>query len=81
MIGVDYAEFLAEPQAVMAGLAAELGVAWDVELPAALPYSKTTYSRPSPDKWRRLEAQIEAVWPIVEAADAKAAAFLESVRR
>lgn len=81
VIGVDYGEFLADPQATMVGLAGALGLEWDAQLPVALPYSKTTYSRPAPDKWRRLEAQIESVRPIVETAEARALAFLEKVRR
>jgi len=80
LLAADYGELLADPQATMRRLARGLGVEWDAELPASLPYSKTTYSRPSPDKWRRLEAQIEAVWPIVEAADSRARAFLERAR-
>ena len=81
VIGIDYADFLAEPHATTVRLASQLGLEWDVELPATLPYSKTTYSKPSPDKWRRLEAPIESVWPTVEAADERARAFLEDVRR
>ena len=38
--------------------------------------SKVTVSRPDPDKWRRLEREIEAVMPIVEAAEIRARAFL-----
>lgn len=81
VIGLDYGEFLADPQATIVALSASLDLQWDAQLPAALPLSKTTYSRPSPDKWRRLEAQIESVGPIVAAADTKARAFLEQVRR
>lgn len=81
VIGADYGELLADPQATMAHLSKELGLEWDTQLPPTLPYSKTTYSRPSPGKWRRLEAQIEGVMPIVEAADTCARAFLARVRR
>lgn len=81
VIGIDYAEFLADPQRTMADLAGHLGLEWDLQLPPTLPYSKTTYSRPAPDKWRRLEGPIAAVWPAVEAADARARAFLDEVRR
>lgn len=81
VIGADYGEFLADPQATMVRLTQSLGLEWDAKLPATLPFSKTTYSRPSPDKWRRLEVPIESVWPIVEAADGRARAFLSKVRR
>lgn len=80
VVGLDYAELLADPQPTMVRLAKALGLEWDRQLPAALPYSKTTYSRPSPDKWRRLESPITAVRPIVEAADERARAFLDKVR-
>lgn len=80
VIGADYGEFLADPQAGMVALTRSLELGWDSQLPATLPFSKTTFSRPAPDKWRRLERQIEAVWPIVEAADARARAFLDKLR-
>ena len=81
VIGIDYSEFLADPQRTMAALAGHLGLQWDLQLPQALPYSKTTFSRPAPDKWRRLEGPIAVVWPAVETADARARAFLDEVRR
>jgi len=81
VIGIDYSEFLADPQGTMSALAGYLGLEWDLQLPKSLPYSKTTFSRPAPDKWRRLESHINAVWPTVEAADVRARAFLEEVRR
>src|SRR5215213_5482517 len=47
VIGIDYSEFLADPQRTMAALAGHLGLQWDLQLPQALPYSKTTFSRPA----------------------------------
>ncbi len=67
-----YADFLAEPQATMERLAAFLGLGWDRRLGPRLPLSVTTVSAPRPDKWRAMEGAIEGVWPIVEAADARA---------
>lgn len=80
-IAMDYADFLADPQSSMRSLAKSLGLGWDVDLPATLPFSKTTFTRPSADKWRRFEAEIERVVPILAAADGKARAFLERNRR
>ena len=77
---LDYAEFLAEPQAAMESLAPALGLAWDRRLDGALPLSRTTLSQPAPDKWRRYEAAIEAMRPIVDPADARARAFLAKRR-
>ena len=72
-----YADFLAEPQPIVERLAGSLGLGWDRPLGPTLPLSVTTVSAPRPDKWRAIEGAIEAVWPIVERADAKARAFLQ----
>jgi len=71
---VAYDAFLADPSATIGGLAGWLDLGWDAPIDQ-LPFSKTTVSVPSADKWRRFERQIEAVWPIVAAADARARAF------
>jgi hypothetical protein len=77
---ITNAEFVASPQATIEGLASSLGVDWDRNLSGALPLSKTTVSKPQPDKWRRLEREIEEVMPIVADADERARAFLERSR-
>jgi hypothetical protein len=74
---VAYADFLAAPQAVVARLAAALGLGWDRVLGPRLPLSVTTVSAPRADKWRAIESVIEGVWPRVEAADARARDFLQ----
>ena len=75
---VDHGQFLGEPGAVVEALARSLDLGWDRQLGAELPLSKTTVSKPWPDKWRRLEPAINEVWPIVEAADARARAFVDA---
>lgn len=77
---VDYATFLASPQQETQRLAAAVGLSWDRALGDALPLSKTTVSKPSRDKWRRIEPIIDSIWPIVERADARARRFLEGKR-
>lgn len=77
---IDYGAFLASPQAEIERVAAGLGLGWDRQLGDALPLSKTTVSRPDPQKWRRMEKEIQSVMPIVERADARARAFLERRR-
>jgi hypothetical protein len=72
---IDYDGFLADPPATIERLADRLDLAWDQPLGAELPLSVTTVSRPAADKWRRHEAAIESIWPIVEAADTRARAF------
>lgn len=77
---VDHGEFLSGPQRAMESLAGALGLGWDRPLSGELPLSRTTLSRPARDKWRRFEQAIELVRPIVERADARARAFLESLK-
>jgi hypothetical protein len=72
---IRYGDFLADPDGVVGRLAASVGIGWDRQLGSDLPASKTTVSRPAPDKWRRWEAEIQAVMPIVAEADAKARQF------
>jgi hypothetical protein len=74
------ADFLAAPQAVTEALARSLDLNWDRALGQQLPLSKTTVSQPRPDKWRRLEAMIEQVMPIVALADGRARALVETFR-
>jgi hypothetical protein len=80
VVGVSYSDFLAAPQETVAGLCDALGLSWDRTLSDSLPLSPTVVTAPSSDKWRRDEAAIEAVWPIVEAADARARAALARYR-
>jgi hypothetical protein len=73
---VEYSTFLTSPQSTVEKLAASLGLQWDRELGSTLPLSKVTVSPPDPQKWRRLESQIERVLPIVAQADERARAFV-----
>ena len=77
--GATYAELLRDPQALLKRLTSFAGLEWDRQLPQQLPPSKTTVSRPGPDKWRRFGDAIEAVMPIVERADSRARALLASL--
>ena len=76
---IVYNELVDEPQGVVSPLAQSLGLDWDRTLGTQLPLSKTTVSRPDKEKWRLIEPVIEAVWPMVEKADAKARAFVDSL--
>jgi LPS sulfotransferase NodH len=73
---LSYESLRASPQAVIEPLADSLGLKWDRQLGPRLPLSKTTVSRPRPDKWRRLESVVEAVLPIVAPAEARVRAFV-----
>jgi len=70
-------DLLANPQTAVEKLARSLDLGWDRQLGSELPLSKTTVSRPDPEKWRQLTHLIEPVMPIVESADARARVFLE----
>jgi hypothetical protein len=72
---IRYEQFIAAPQAQVERLAAELGLGWDRTL-ASLPNARHTVTPPDPDKWRKHEAAIERVFPLVEAALARAERFL-----
>jgi hypothetical protein len=56
-----YDAFVADPQAVVRRLAAALDLDWDQTLGSEVPLSSHTVSRPEPGKWRKREAEIEAV--------------------
>lgn len=75
---IEYGALLASPQTEAQRLANGVGLKWDRPLGQTLPLSKTTVSRPDKDKWRRLESAIQSVLPIVEAAEKRARAFLET---
>jgi hypothetical protein len=76
---VRHSDFVAAPDEQMERLSKSLAVGWDRALGKTLPLSAFTVSRPDPDKWRRLESEIESVMPIVAEADSRAQAFVASV--
>jgi len=61
---VAYEALLADPDAQLERLAAELGIAFDRPAPAVLPRSAVTLGRPVADKWRR---NADALAPHLEA--------------
>lgn len=73
---IRQADFLAEPEARISALAQSVGLDWDRKIPQNLPLSKSTISLPRPEKWRRLEREIEDVLPIVADTDARAEEFV-----
>lgn len=72
---VRYEALVADPQAQVARLCAWLELDWDMEL-RQLPLSRFTVSAPQPGKWRRNEAQIRRVLPLVEGIQARVEALL-----
>lgn len=80
IVSTDYADIVATPQHSVATLCAGLGIGWDVALGDSLPLSPTVVSQPKPDKWRDNAVEIERVWPIVAAVDARARAALRRYR-
>jgi sulfotransferase family protein len=60
---VRYDRFIDRPAATLDALCRSLGLEWDERPIQGLPLARHTLSPPSPDKWRRHQAAIEAVWP------------------
>jgi hypothetical protein len=77
---VRYHEFLARPQAEAERIAASAGFGWDLVLDA-LPLSKTTLTRPDPDKWRKHEAAINRVLPGLQPTIERAERYFDAASR
>jgi LPS sulfotransferase NodH len=73
---VSFDALIADPRPVIAALCASLGLGWDRPLASPLPLSPSVVSAPRSGKWRRNEAAIERVWPIVAAEAERAADFV-----
>ena len=77
---VHYSSVVDSPGATIDALARSLDLEWDQQLGDQLPLSRTTVSRPSPDKWRQIEPVIDSIWPVIADTDSKARAFADSLR-
>lgn len=77
---LSYADLLAAPQQTVAAVCAAFDLDWDQHLCADLPLSPTVITAPALDKWRRDEAVIAELSPIVAEADARAQAALAAWR-
>lgn len=75
-IAIDYARLLADPRAEVARLCAWAGLGWDRPLGSELPLSRSTTSRPDPDKWRRHANVIEPRLSALEPTQARIAKVL-----
>ena len=72
---VAYDRLLADPKGELSRLCRAVGFEEDARLlKDDLPLSRYTVSPPDPDKWRRREAEIEAVLPSIEPLAARARA-------
>lgn len=69
-LAVRYADLVTSPRLTVQRIAAFAGLAWDDRADQALteplPWSRMTFSAPSPDKWRKYAAEIAAVLPDLE---------------
>jgi hypothetical protein len=61
-----YDTLVSNPQAEITRICAATSLEWDDTSLASLPLSKYTLSSPDPEKWKRLTALIEAVWPSIQ---------------
>ena len=78
--GIAYRDFLADPARHVAEICAFADIGWDRALPANLPLSRHTVSRPEPDKWRRHEDMMAPYLPALSDSDERARAFVAAVR-
>ncbi len=69
---IDYRDLITDPQSAIAALCKRIGLVWDRKLDASLPLSPTVVSAPEHEKWRRSEALIDRLMPLVETADQEA---------
>lgn len=79
IVPCSYAALLADPQATISRLAAQLGVRWDQKLGRDLPLSPTVLSQPRPQKWRSRAAEIASVEDRFTATEARARRYFESL--
>jgi LPS sulfotransferase NodH len=70
-----YDALLANPAQEIAQVCRALDLAWDRPLEPTLPVARHTLSPPGADKWRRHQADIEAVLPKIAATVDRASAF------
>ena len=70
-----YDALTAEPQAEVARVCADVDLRWDRSIHGVLPDSRHTLTAPSADKWRKHEAEIEAVLPRIAQTVARAERF------
>ena len=76
----DYAELVRDPNAEMQRICRFAGIGWDRDL-SVLPLSRHTLTPPDPDKWKRNEALLAQMQPIVQAAAERFRDFAERHRR
>lgn len=76
LVMADYRAIVDAPAQAITALCSRLSLDWDRPLGEALPLSGTTVTAPAADKWRRHEALIERIWPIVAATEARARALV-----
>jgi hypothetical protein len=72
---VNYDTLCREPEAEIRRLCEAVDFGWDRELDKDLPLSRYTVSKPDPDKWRRHEAEIEAIMASIQDQVDRAEAF------
>jgi len=68
----SYSALLADPDAEMTRLCANLDLTWDVQTGGTLPESKTTLDAPRASKWERNAEELKKVWGIVDAVAVRA---------
>jgi len=68
---IRYDELIAQPHVQIKQLCQRIDIAWDDPVAESLPLSRHTLSPPDPEKWRRHEAAVVRVLPLVESSRAR----------
>ena len=71
----SYERLVADPQDEIERLCDFLGITWDRRLTAPLPLSRHTLTPPDPEKWKKNEAELNAILPLVRAVSERARAI------
>ncbi len=74
-----YERMTSDPNAEIERLCRVLGLHWDRPIQEALPLSRHTLTPPEPEKWRKNEAELEPVLPLVSDVAARARAVFGDV--
>lgn len=61
----SYDQLVADPRQEIERLCEFVGIGWDRDLTAPLPFARHTLSPPDPNKWQRNSAELEAMMPLV----------------
>ncbi len=80
VVKVSYQGLIDDPNSVLDQISSGLGLQFknSVKISGSLPLSRTTLTKPDPDKWRKFESEINGVLPSLEATISRARSFMQT---